>query len=352
MSKKGVSASKQATTSKVTIVDVAEKAGVSLGTVSRVINNDIHVATETRERVLAVTKELGYVANRQARSLAGGKTNTIGVIVRDLGTGYIGEIIRGIDSELNLSGVDLVLYTTHRMVSKEASYVASLAQGMVDGLLLVLPRSPVDYIGTLMEHNFPFVLIDHQGTGTDCPAVGATNWQGAYNATEYLIKMGHQRIGFITGSMDLGCAEDRLQGYRSALRTHHITEEAELIYEGDFLQTDGYTGASALLDLPNPPTAIFASNDVMAMGVMDAVRNRGLRVPNDISVIGFDNIPQSAMVFPTLTTVQQPLEQMGRVATQMLLGILKTPEKESGRIELPTELLVRNSTSAPIDRAG
>ncbi|MBL8079905.1 MAG: LacI family DNA-binding transcriptional regulator [Anaerolineales bacterium] len=352
MSKKGVSASKQATTSKVTIVDVAEKAGVSLGTVSRVINNDIHVATETRERVLAVTKELGYVANRQARSLAGGKTNTIGVIVRDLGTGYIGEIIRGIDSELNLSGVDLVLYTTHRMVSKEASYVASLAQGMVDGLLLVLPRSPVDYIGTLMEHNFPFVLIDHQGTGTDCPAVGATNWQGAYNATEYLIKMGHQRIGFITGSMDLGCAEDRLQGYRSALRTHHITEDAELIYEGDFLQTDGYTGASALLDLPNPPTAIFASNDVMAMGVMDAVRNRGLRVPNDISVIGFDNIPQSAMVFPTLTTVQQPLEQMGRVATQMLLGILKTPEKESGRIELPTELLVRNSTSAPIDRAG
>lgn len=352
MSKKGVNASKQTSPSKVTIVEVAEKAGVSLGTVSRVINNDIHVATETRERVLAVTRELGYVANRQARSLAGGKTNTIGVIVRDLGTGYIGEIIRGIDSELNLSGVDLVLYTTHRMVSKEASYVTSLAQGMVDGLLLVLPRSPVDYIGTLMEHNFPFVLIDHQGTGTDCPAVGATNWQGSYNATEYLIKLGHQRIGFITGSMDLGCAEDRLQGYRSALRTHHISEDAELIYEGDFLQTDGYTGASALLDLPNPPTAIFASNDVMAMGVMDAVRNRGLRVPNDISVIGFDNIPQSAMVFPTLTTVQQPLEQMGRVATQMLLGILKNPEKESGRIELPTELLVRNSTSAPIDRAG
>jgi LacI family transcriptional regulator len=352
MSKKGVSASKQTPPSKVTIVEVAEKAGVSLGTVSRVINNDIHVATETRERVLAVTRELGYVANRQARSLAGGKTNTIGVIVRDLGTGYIGEIIRGIDSELNLSGVDLVLYTTHRIVSKEASYVTSLAQGMVDGLLLVLPRSPVDYIGTLMEHNFPFVLIDHQGTGTDCPAVGATNWQGSYNATEYLIKLGHQRIGFITGSMDLGCAEDRLQGYRSALRTHHISEDAELIYEGDFLQTDGYTGASALLDLPNPPTAIFASNDVMAMGVMDAVRNRGLRVPNDISVIGFDNIPQSAMVFPTLTTVQQPLEQMGRVATQMLLGILKNPEKESGRIELPTELLVRNSTSAPIDRAG
>lgn len=352
MSKKDVNVSKQVSPSKVTIVEVAEKAGVSLGTVSRVINNDIHVARKTRERVLAVTQELGYVANRQARSLAGGKTNTIGVIVRDLGTGYIGEIIRGIDSELNISGVDLVLYTTHRMVSKEANYVASLAQGMVDGLLLVLPRSPVDYIDTLMEHNFPFVLIDHQGTGTACPAVGATNWQGAYNATEYLIKLGHQRIGFITGSMDLGCAEDRLQGYRSALRTHHVSQDAELVYEGDFLQTDGYTGAAALLDLPNPPTAIFASNDVMAMGVMDEVRNRGLRVPGDISVIGFDNIPQSAVVSPPLTTVQQPLEQMGRVATQMLLRILKNPEKESGRIELPTELIVRNSTSAPKDRAG
>jgi LacI family transcriptional regulator len=230
--------------------------------------------------------------------------------------------------------------------------VANLAEGMVDGLLLVLPRSPTDYVSALMGRNFPFVLIDHQGTGKDCPAVGATNWQGAYNATEYLIKLGHKRIGFITGSMDLGCAGDRLEGYRAAMRTHHIDQEKELIYEGDFVQKDGYTGATALLELPNPPTAIFASNDVMAMGAMDAVRNRGLRIPDDISILGFDNIPQSAMVFPPLTTVQQPLEQMGRVATQMLLGILKDPEKEHGRIELPTELILRESTSAPKDRAG
>jgi LacI family transcriptional regulator len=337
---------------KVTIVEVAEKAGVSLGTVSRVINNDVHVSPETRQRVLAVTRELGYVANRQARSLAGGKTHTVGVIVPDLGTGYIGEIIRGIDSELNISGFDLILYTTHRTASKEANYVANLAEGMVDGLLLVLPRSPTDYVSTLMQRNFPFVLIDHQGTGKDCPAVGATNWQGAYNATEYLIKLGHQRIGFITGSMDLGCASDRLEGYRAALRTHHVNADAELVHEGDFVQKDGYTGATALLDLGTPPTAIFASNDAMAMGAMDAVRVRGLRVPDDISILGFDNIPQSAMVYPPLTTVQQPLEQMGRVATQMLLGILKDPEKEHGRIELPTELILRESTSAPKDRAG
>jgi LacI family transcriptional regulator len=338
--------------SKVTIIEVAAEAGVSFATVSRVINNDTHVRPETRQRVLVAMQHLGYVANRQARMLAGGKSNTIGLLVPDLGTGYIGEIIRGIDTELNWNDLDLVLYTTHRTATKEANYVANLAHGMVDGLLLVLPRNPADYIETLTRRNFPFVLIDHQGTVESCPAVGATNWQGAYTATEYLIALGHRRISFITGSLDLGCAQDRLKGYRSALRTHHIPEAPELVYEGNFFQPDGYAGACALLDLPDPPTAIFASNDVMAMGVMDAVRNRGLRVPDDISVIGFDNIPQSAMVYPPLTTVQQPLEQMGRVAAQMLISILNNVEKDTNRIELPTELIVRGSTSFPKGRAG
>jgi LacI family transcriptional regulator len=308
-----------------------------------VINDDVHVKKETRERVLNTMQRLGFVANRQARSLAGGKSHSIGVLVPDLGTGYIGEIIRGIDAELSLTDLDLILYTTHRTASKEASYVANLAQGMVDGLLLVLPRSPVDFIGNLTQRKFPFVLIDHQGAGRDCPAVGATNWQGAYNATEYLIKLGHVRIGFITGSMDLGCSGDRLDGYRSALRTHHIPFAPELVYEGDFQQLDGYAGTQALLDVPVPPTAIFASNDVMAMGVMDAVRSRGLRVPEDVSVIGFDDIPQSSMVHPALTTVNQPLEKMGRVATQKLLDLLQKPNSEAERIELPTELIIRDS---------
>ncbi len=334
--------------SKITIVDVAAEAGVSFGTVSRVINNDVHVKQETRERVQDAMQRLGFVANRQARSLAGGKSNSIGVLVPDLGTGYIGELIRGIDAELSLTDLDLILYTTHRTASKEASYVANLAKGMVDGLLLVLPRSPSDFIGTLSQHNFPFVLIDHQGTGQEeCPAVGATNWQGAYNATEHLLRLGHQRIGFITGSMDLGCAVDRLDGYRSALKTHHLPETPELVYEGTFNQPDGFTGASALLELPQPPTAIFASNDVMAMGVMDAVRDRGLRIPDDVSVVGFDDIPQASLVRPGLTTVRQPLEKMGRVATQMLLDLLRHPQKKADRIELPTELILRDSCQPP-----
>lgn len=343
---------KQNSSSKVTIVEVAEKAGVSLGTVSRVINNDVHVAPKTRERVLAVTKELGYVANRQARGLKGRKTNVIGVLVPDLGTGYIGEIMRGIDAELALSQLDLMLFTTHRTAVKEANYVANMVQGMVDGLLIVLPRNPADYTGTLARRNFPFVLIDHQGTDDPCPSVGATNWQGAYNATQYLVKLGHTRIGFITGAMDLGAASERLDGYRSALHVNHISEDPSLIYEGTFFQPDGYAGAIALLDHQEVPTAIFASNDVMAMGAMDAVRSRGLRVPEDVSILGFDDIPQAALIRPALTTVRQPLEQMGRVSTQMLLDILKNPEKEVEPIKLPTELIIRGSTQSPKDRAG
>jgi LacI family transcriptional regulator len=199
----------------------------------------------------------------------------------------------------------------------------------------------------LRQRNFPYVLIDHQGTNEQDHAVGATNWQGAYNATEYLIKLGHQQIGFITGSMDLGCARDRLAGYQAALRAHHLPFDSKLVYEGNFAQPDGYAGANRLLENQVRPTAIFASNDVMAMSAMEAVREHGLRVPEDVSVLGFDDIPQADHVHPALTTVRQPLEKMGRVATQMLLDLLNDPQKDVSRVELPTELIVRDSCDAP-----
>lgn len=336
---------------KVTIFDVAEASGVSYGTVSRVINNDPHVRKVTRARVMDAIDRLGYVINRQAQNLARGQTHVIGVLVPDLGTEYIGEIMRGIDYELEQAGYDLMLFTTHRRAAKEANYVASLVQGVVEGLLMVLPRNPADYLGALSARRFPHVLIDHQGIGTTSPAVGATNWQGGFVATEYLIGLGHKRIGFITGSMDVGAAQDRLEGYKAALRAHHLPLIYELICEGDFNQSSGVEATNKLLDLPEPPTAIFASNDAMAMGAMDSIRHRGFRIPDDFSVVGFDNIPQSARIFPPLTTVQQPLEQMGRIGTQVLLDMLKNPEKKNARMELPTELIIRGSTSQCKNRA-
>lgn len=330
----------------VTIIDVAQEAGVSYATVSRVLNNDPHVRPETRERVIHSIAHLGYTVNQQARNLAGGHSRVVGLLVPDLGTGYIGEIIRGVDEALAAAQYDLMLYTTHRRKTKESAYVTSLTQGMTDGLLLVLPRDPEEYLVSLRKRHFPYVLVDHQGIGDVESAVGATNWQGGYDATRYLLELGHYRIGFITGTMDLGCSRDRLAGYRAALNECHVPIDAALIREGDFNQPTGYQAARDLFDLPDPPTAIFASNDVMAFGVMEAVRDRGLRIPEDVSIVGFDNIPQAEHVRPQLSTIEQPLADMGREATRRLLELIDNPDLPLTRIELPTKLVVRASTRA------
>jgi LacI family transcriptional regulator len=324
---------------------------VSYATVSRVINNGDHVKPEKRERVLKAMAKLAFHINPQARSLRGGRSHMVGLVVHGMGTGYMGEIVRGIDEALFEAEYDLILYTTHRRKTKEAAYVATLTRGMADGLLLILPRNPEAYIQSLRQRRFPYVLVDHQGIDITGPAVGATNVQGAYDATKHLIDLGHRRIGFVTGTFEMGCAVDRLAGYKAALADHGISFEEELIQEGDFFQPKGYDCARLLLSLPNPPTAIFASNDVSALGVMEAVRDLGLRIPEDISIVGFDDIPQASQVNPPLTTVRQPLEQMGHKAAQMLLEYIADPDMPTQRIELPTELIVRASTRQLKDRA-
>ncbi|MBV9229679.1 MAG: LacI family DNA-binding transcriptional regulator [Chloroflexi bacterium] len=329
----------------VTIFDVAKEAGVSYSTVSRVINNKEYVSEDKRERVLRAMAQLGYVANIQARSLAGGRTNIVGLLVHTLNNAYIGEIIKGIDNEMAEAHYDLMLYTTHRRKTRESVYVTKLTRNPVDGLLLVLPRNAEAYLETLRKRRFPHVLVDHQGISQNMPvpSIGAENWKGAYEATRYLLQLGHRRIGFITGTMDMGCAQDRLTGYKAALQDHGLSIAPELINEGDFLQPRGYSCAKELLALPEPPTAIFASNDMSAFGVMEAVRDYGLQIPRDISIIGFDDIPQAEHVHPPLTTVRQPLEEMGRRAARLLLQYIAQPAAEVERIELPTELIVRQS---------
>ena len=330
------------TAQDITIFDVAREANVSYSTVSRVINNK-GVSADKRERVLRAMAELGYVANVQARSLAGGKSNIIGLLVHSLTVEYFGEIARGVDEALASVQYDLMLYTTHRRKGRESAYVTKLTRNLVDGLLLVLPRNAEAYLETLRQRRFPYVLVDHQGIGSDVPSVGATNWQGGYDGTRYLIALGHRRIGFVTGDMTLGCARDRLAGYRQALHDAGLAIDPTLIREGDFLQPRGFTCGNELLDLAHPPTAIFTSNDVSAFGVMEAVRNRGLRIPDDVSILGFDDIPQAAQVHPSLTTVRQPLAEMGRIAVELLFTYMNEPDAAVKRIELPTELVVRQS---------
>lgn len=330
----------------ITIFDVAREANVSYSTVSRVINNK-GVRADKRERVLRAMSELGYVANLQARSLAGGKSNIIGLLVHSLTVEYFGEIARGVDEELAALQYDLMLYTTHRRKGRESAYVTRLTRNLVDGLLLVLPRNAETYLETLRHRRFPHVLVDHQGVDFEVPSVGATNWQGGYDGTRYLIELGHRRIGFITGDMTMGCARDRLAGYQQALTDADIPVNPSLIQEGDFLQPQAFICANALLDLEQPPTAIFASNDVSAFGTMEAVRTRGLRIPEDVSILGFDDTPQAAQVHPALTTVRQPLAEMGRTATQLLFTYINEPDAPIKRVELPTRLVIRQSCQAP-----
>jgi LacI family transcriptional regulator len=332
----------------VTIFDVANEASVSYSTVSRVINNKEHVSQEKRERVLKTMAELGYVANIQARALAGGRSNIVGLLVQGLDTSYIGEIIKGIDIELGNAHYDLMLYTTHRHKLRESEYVNKLTRNFADGLLLVLPRNEEVYLAALRERHFPHVLVDYQGMNQDAPAVVATNWRGAYEATTYLIETGHRRIGFITGAMEQGCSHERLAGYKHALADHGLPVVPQLIREGDFLQPLGYSCAKALLALAEPPTAIFASNDITAFGVMEAVRDHGLQIPRNISIIGFDDIPQTAHVHPPLTTVRQPLQEMGCIAARTLLRYIMEPERPIERTEVPTTLVIRESCQPPL----
>jgi LacI family transcriptional regulator len=336
--------------SPVTIYDVAREAGVSDATVSRVFNNKDSVREATRQRVIDAAKKLGYVANLQARSLAGAKLNVIGLLIPGLDNGYLVEIVRGVDLELAQAGYELMIHTTHGRGNNETSYLQYVANGLTEGILLVVPLLSSDFLRALEELNYPYVLIDEIDHTGRSFSVSATNWQGAYDATEYLIKLGHKRIGFITGILQLNSARDRLAGYTSALQDHSIPLEDALVVNGDFVKGSGFEMAHELLNLEERPTAIFASNDMMALGAMDAIREKGLSVPEDISLIGFDDIPQAIISYPKLTTVRQPLEKMGQVAVKLILQQIENQERLPRRMTLATQLIIRDSCQ-PLNRS-
>lgn len=330
-----------------TIFDVAERAGVSYATVSRVVNGSPNVRESTRQRVQSAMLELGYVAHVTAQALARGRTQAIGLLAQEVDNPFFSVLIKGIDHEISAAGQDLLLCTTHNRQEKEAQYVARLSHGMVDGLLIILPHELPAYVTQLRADRYPFVLIDHDSDAPGCNVINAANRSGTREGIAYLIELGHRRIGFITGRPDVGSTHQRLAGYHDALDAAGIARDDTLVVEGDFLEARGHEAAVALLARPHPPTAIFASSDAAAFGVLGAARDSGLRVPDDLSVLGFDDIVEASYPSAALSTVRQPLREMGHVAVRRLLSLIADPAQSPERIVMGTELVVRRSTAPP-----
>jgi LacI family transcriptional regulator len=329
------------------MLGVARSAGVSLSTVSRVVNEYPGIADDTRQRVQATMLELGYVAHVSARALASGRTQMLGLLAQEIDNPFHHAVIGGADEQVARAGYDLLLCTTHSRREKEAEYVARLSHAQVDGLLIVLPRGLPDYVEQLRADAFPFVLIDYDDAAPGCTVVNAANRVGTRTAIEHLMALGHRRIGFITGRPYVGATIQRLAGYEDALTAAGIPQNETLIVPGDFLEPRGYDAACELFALRYPPTAIFASSDAAAFGVLRAARDAGLVVPRDVSVVGFDDAPEASYVSPALTTVRQPLREMGREAVRQLLGLLADPSRPPTRVVLDTELVIRQSTAPP-----
>jgi LacI family transcriptional regulator len=290
---------------------------------------------------------LGYVANRQARGLAGGRSKMIGLLVHELGSSYFTQVIRGIDIAVAAIGYDLVLYTSHARVETEARHALELATGPVDGVIFVLAVDPSQYVETLRRRSMPFVMLDHSKELAGTTLVAAANRSGAREAIDHLIGLGHRRIGFITGKTGVDSARERLSGYHDALRAAGIAYDSALVVSGDFLERRGYEATQELLALKPRPTAIFTSADTAAFGAIKAIRDAGLSVPRDVSVLGFDDIPEASLVMPQLTTVRQPLREMGATAVRLLQRLMEEPQTTPRRTELATELVVRGSTARP-----
>lgn len=329
--------------SRVTISDVARTAGVSVATVSKVINGRYGVAVATSAKVQEVIDQLGYESSLVARSLRSRRTNVIGILVAEFEP-FSTEILKGTSSAIHGSGYELLAYSgggrAGSNVGWERRYLSRLSGTLIDGAILVTP--------TVMDAHpgIPVVAVDPHTGPSGLPTIDSDNIHGAVLATEHLISLGHRRIGFLGGRPDLESARLREEGYRKALADAGIPVDPSLMRVGGYRPETADAPAHELLTMADRPTAVFAANDLSAIKVVEVARGLGLRVPQDLSLVGFDNIPESALVTTPLTTVNQPMQRMGAEAIMLLLDLMSGATDRATHIRLPTELVVRGSTQA------
>ncbi len=358
---------------RLTIQDIARLAGVSKATVSRVLNRNVPVSSELSERVMRIVREHGFVPNVTATGLAGGKTRLVGVLAPPLTWPAIPEMLRGAAEYMEDTSYEIVLYSIRFDRNHTDVLDRILSMRMISGLLAILPGELFPSLTDHFQRGLPLVLIDDQAEPTDIPWVGIDNVSSAYEATRYLLEQGHRRIAYFQGPQHYYCSAERYQGYAQALQDVGITPDPVLIFQGRFDVPSGRECALELFSREREtwPSAIFASNDQMAYGVLYAAEQMGVRVPEDIALVGFDDNLLSAHMRPPLTTVRQPFFQMGYKAIELLLNnidpdhhIESAPERcfpnpemaeladlvvdldadHAQRVRLPTSLVVRASS--------
>jgi LacI family transcriptional regulator len=328
-----------------TVRAVAKLAGVSPMTVSRVINNAESVAEETRQKVLRAIAALDYVPNRLARGLTSSRSSTLGLVVPDVVNPFFTLVLRGAEAAARRAGYRLLVCDSENDPRREREYLEDLVSYRVDGLL-VAPASQRSKPGLLplLRRGFPFVLIDRSISHLDCDAVQSDNVAGARRLTEHLIAIGHRRIAHLVDSDENSTGRERLQGYREALHAAGIEGSDDLLFHTTVDRIGGYRAVQSMLASQPWPTAIFAVNNMTAVGAMEALRERGLSVPGDIGLVCFDDVEHLAVLSPFLTVMDQPAETFGSLAAQMLVERVEGKAGDSGRrIVLQSQLIVRES---------
>jgi DNA-binding LacI/PurR family transcriptional regulator len=327
---------------KVTIYDVAKKAGVSIATVSKVINNTGNISEKTRKKVLAVTKKLDFYPNVMASALMGKKTKTIGLLIPDLANPFFSELARNIEDSANELGYNLIMCSTDYLTEKENKYLALLKQKNVDGFILASGFEDLTKVQELIEANIPVSIIARDSPMIPINTVAIDDFMGGYQATSYLISLGHENIGII--ARDVWSNRERVRGYRQALEDNGIKAPGNFEYTKEISIVWGKKITQNYLNSANPPTAIFTCNDLLAIGAIHAAREYGISVPEQLSVIGFDDTMLATLIAPTLTTMAQPIQIMGKEIMELMVGMIERNESIK-RITLMPELVERESAA-------
>ncbi|NQT97026.1 MAG: LacI family DNA-binding transcriptional regulator [Candidatus Marinimicrobia bacterium] len=334
-----------------TIKDVAKSAGVSIATVSRVLNGSANVKQATRDAIQRTIQELNYMPNALARGLQKKQSKTIGVLFPDATSYYFAEIIRGINTCIQQAGYRIVVSSAHDAADEANVFLSLWKSQQVSGMIVMMPSTHNATIFNSTQRSIPLILLNTAITDGADITITIDNYQGAKEITKHLIEHGHQAIGFIHGAPNNHDSEERYRGYQDALNEGNLTRSSHLEFHGNFTENSGYRAVISLLNQSEKPTAIFAANDAMAIGAVEAARQLSLQVPQDIAIVGFDDISTARYINPPLTTMNVPVLEIGEMAGNHLIRLLEDNRQVVTReITVPVHLVVRESCGCPKEK--